>query len=261
MSNPNHEERFSRCPHCGKILEYRYTTPYECGCPRIVCKYCGRQHFDGFYQEKALVEYRKRAPMWNVWICAAFVVYCLYMDYRMFRIGFENLLPESIIAFSIMTVVSIVLLLIALHRRENREEYVASREKKMEERFRNAAEQDKVLAVSLNRMGNEDYLYYLIDNEVDVPDYFFRRAGIQKDTERIEKARRKKKLQYEIKRCRDELEYYEYYLALGVDDRIFRQQAQSKGMEFQPFEDYCRGQAEICRQKLTELEAEEAAIK
>lgn len=199
--------------------------------------------------------------MWNIWICAALVIHFLYMDYRMFQTGFENLLPETVFFFSIMTVASIALLLIALHRKENREEYEAAREKKMEERFRNAEQQDKVLAVSLNRMGNEDYLYYLIDNEVEVPDYFFRRIGIRRDTERIQNARRKKTLQYEIRRCRDELEYHEYYLALGTDDWIFRQQAQSKGMEFQAFEDYCRAQAEICKQKLTELEAEESTIK
>lgn len=135
--------------------------------------------------------------------------------------------------------------------------YVAAREQRLEERFRNAERLDKELSASLKRLSNEDYLYYLIENEVDVPDYFFHRLGVQKDTERIEKARRQKELQYEIKRCRDELEYYEYYLSLGTDDWIFRQQAQSKGMEYMAFENYCREKALFCKEQLSELLKEE----
>lgn len=254
MPNPNLEFRLSRCPHCGKVLEGGFTSPYEYGSPRMVCKNCGKQHFDGFYREKALVEYRERAPMWNIWLCVAFVGFVLYLDYSVLRMERSSIMPETAIISILLTLISITLLLVALHRKENRNEYVADREKKLEDRFRNAERLDKELAASLKRMSNEDYLYYLIENEVDVPDYFFHRLGIQKDTERIEKARRQKELQHEIKRCRDELEYHEYYLSLGTDDWIFRQQAQSKGMEYMAFENYCRKKIECCNNRLKLLE-------
>lgn len=260
MPNPNLQERYSRCPYCGKVLEFRYAPPYEYGCPRIVCLRCGKQHFDGFYREKALVEYQTRAPMWNIWICAAFVAYSLYFDYTVLQMDPEIIMLETAAAAVLLPVISISLLLIALHRREHREEYVSAKEKKLEERFRNAERVDRDLFVSLNRLGNEEYLYYLIDNEVEVPDYFFRRAGLCRNEERIRKMQRKRELQNEKKRLQDELEYYEYYLSLGTEDRIFRQQAQSKGMEFKTFEDFCRKQVELYRTKLIELHEEESTI-
>lgn len=260
MPSPNLELRVSHCPHCGKLLAAGLTSPYQYGSPRIVCIHCGKQHFDGFYREKALVEYRERIPIWSVWLCAAFVVHFLYMDYRMLQLKPEKLLPETIVFFSLMTVVSIVILFVVLYRRQNRDEYETAKEEKLEERFRNADRLDKELAASLRRLSNEDYLYYLIDNEVEVPDYFFRRAGLCRDEERIRKTRQKREIQNEKKRLQDELEYHEYYLSLGTEDRIFRQQAQSKGMEFKTFEDFCRRQVELCRKKLMALDAEDVSI-
>ena len=261
MPNPNLEFRISRCPHCGKVLEGGFTSPYEYGSPRMVCKNCGKQHFDGFYREKALVEYRERAPMWNIWLCVAFVGYALYLDYSVLRMERSSIMPETAIISIFLTIMSIALLLVALHRKENRDKYVADREKKLEDRFRNAEQMDKEFSASLKRLSNEDYLYYLIENEVDVPDYFFHSIDCVPDISRITEMKelckvytKERKRRERVHELRRRAEYYGEALALGKNSIIFRQQAQSKGMSPEAFEDYCRRMLDECREEIKSIE-------
>lgn len=242
------------CPRCQQVAE-RYTIHITngkeeqvAGSPRRRCPHCGCCYFDNHFYESALREYDAKAfspsvLLWSIVLVAS--IGSLVMDGNGLAVPTIMNILDSVFAF-----VSVAMLLCALYIRRNRASLNARCQKKSEQRL-DAHGSDDELGQSLRRLSQEEYLYFLLANDVEIPDYFFRRIGCVRDTARAEKEREhyaEEKRQLEDcmereavrKAANAEREYYEYFLSLDPNGSLFNHHAQSHSMSPERFREHCR---------------------
>lgn len=251
----------SRCTHCGTVEgRYRSYDPFLFGTPKRVCPSCGKIFFDGFFLEKALNYWVRSRPFPYFPICAAFTFAFLLCDWN-HLIANPPATPLQVIVYGGGTILCLILLPFSWRRwiRENSKPDFSPEE--LEGRMM-ASPGNYDLVESARRLADPEYLFFLMDNGVEVPDYYFERMDtppdweqVRRHREELERKERMKNLAVSRETYQNELEYYEYCLSLGPADPAFRQMASQRGMAPQAFEAYCRRGAEAAREKLAELEA------
>lgn len=242
------------CPRCQQVAE-RYTIHITngkeeqvAGTPRRRCPHCGCRYFDDHFYESALREYDAKAfspsaLLWSMVLIAS--IGSLVMDGNGLTAPTVMNVLDTVFAF-----VSVAMLLRALYIRRNRASLDARCQKKSEQRL-DAHCSDDELGQSLRRLSQEEYLYFLLANDVEIPEYFFRRIGCVRDTARAEKEREryaeeKRRLEERVEReaarkaAEAEREYYEYFLSLDPNGSLFRRHAQSHNMSPERFRKHCQ---------------------
>lgn len=242
------------CPRCQQVAE-RYIIRITNGkeetapdTPRRKCPHCGHLYFDGHFYERALQEYNAKpfSPslvLWSIVLIAS--IGSLVMDGKGLAAPTAMNILDAVLAFA-----SVAMLLWALYIRRNQTALNARCRKKSEQRL-DAHCSDDELGRSLRRLSQEEYLYFLLANDVEVPEYFFRRIGCVFDAVRAEK---------ESERCVDEKrqhaefadreaaqkaadaerEHYEYFLSLDPNGSLFKRHAQCHNMSPERFREHCQ---------------------
>lgn len=245
------------CPRRRKLAE-RYTISVtngreapELGSPRRRCPHCGYIYYDGHFREAALLEYDARA------FCPSLALWSAMLALAILMLVWDGTLlaaPTGIDALpGAMALGSAALVVWSVHVRRHRETADARCREKSERRL-DAYRGEDALGVSLRRMAEADYLYFLLAHGETVPDYFFRRIGAVRDEARVQSERERwagearqfaERLDRENERlaAENEAEYWEYFLTLDPDGALFERHARSHGMCPAHFRDHCRAMA------------------
>lgn len=252
------------CPHCSQEAE-RYSLRSEngvelplLGSPRRYCPHCGRDYFDGHYHEDALYHYATRAfrPIRKAWIfflAAYTLAHCITV-----LVPPQYPIADAVYFLCFAVCIGAFLVFLFLPKRGAK---VEARRQEQVERELDRHHQDDALARSLLRMANVDYLHYLIDHGVEVPEYFFRRLShpsisayptpdFRQQAAREQWEDRQSRQRAHRKALEEEAEYYEYFLSLDTNNRYFLSSAAQAHMSPDAFRDHCKAKATQCRAKL-----------
>lgn len=251
------------CPSCGHEID-RYNLRTEAGieqpmlgCPRRVCPHCGRDFYDRNYCEDALHYYRtRRRPVALAW--AVLVVLCYLPKLLAQLIPASSSIFEPMIgALALIAIAYFIWFIITPFQSKKAE----TRRRRHVEAALDRHDRDDALSRSLLRMANEEYLHYLTDHGVAVPEYFFRRLSRQSasvyptpdfrqqaahESWQAEQNRQKA----HRKALEEEAEYYEYFLSLDPDGRQFLSSAAQARMAPDAFRNHCKAKAAHCRAQL-----------
>lgn len=243
----------SRCPQC-QCVEGRYRSPSDFlfGTPRRECPQCKYVYFDGYFLEKALnynLSYREYTPL-SLWVSVTIAVVCLDILFFMGNPPYRLLPLLIVVALSLACA---VMLPLSLYRWKRSSRGPAFSPEELERQIL-AFPHNYEIVESARRMADPDYLYFLMENGVDVPEYFFRRMDTPYPLEEVRRYKAEKTRAVNRENLRDELEYYEYCLSLGTENPAFRQIATQQNLSPKAFETFCRKSADKLRRTLTDTE-------
>lgn len=250
------------CDYCNdgteRVLE---DNEREFGCPKRLCPRCGKAYYDGGFQEAAIYLYTAEAPLPEFYKWLAASIFMIGLDlFAAFKL-WSNLNAVTIFVFVAATAMVFVRMIRGLHARLHKEEYQRKFHQENLKALQGVKKPSDALAASLERMRSEEYLYYLISHGVEVPDYFFHSIDCVPDISRTTEMKelckvytKERKRRERVHELRRRAEYYGEALALGEDSIIFRQQAQSKGMSPEAFEEHCRRMLDECREEIKNIE-------
>ena len=236
----------------------------ECGSPRQLCPHCGKEYYDNQYAELALQLYdlEPEKPEIARWLSLSILLVIAFASYLKFTIKVSgNWLYPIILA--IVCVICITRLSRELYTRHNWKKHVEKFHNKIVSAFDNVPKSTPEVTDSLARLSDEEYLYYLLEHGVEIPEYFFRRIHCFPDLYRLEDAARKhqatqnylKTVQkyYELN---GQAERYKEFLLLSPECLSLRKQAELHGMSPLDFKTYCQKQLERTETELNELLSE-----
>lgn len=244
----------SRCPQC-HCVEGRYSSDddFLFGTPRRQCPQCKHIYFDGFFLEKALNYnlFNNECIAPRLWAGLTLVSVCVDLLFFIYRQPPYPLLTLLIVCALSLT--CIVMLSLSLYRWKRHYSGSAFSPDELERRMLSFPDNYDIVE-SARRMADPDYLFFLMENGVDVPEYFFQRLDTPYPIEEIRRYKAEKAQTVNRKKLRDELEYYEYCLSLGAEDPSFRQMAAQQNLSPKAFESHCRKAADKLRHDLANTE-------
>ena len=120
----------------------------------------------------------------------------------------------------------------------------AAAKKRAEQFFAKEETQNSPVALSLRRLSSPDYLEFLTDHYIEVPDYFFKRIGYVPKLTFAEKIKLKEqKDKADLDKLKQEQEKFKnaaHFLARGPRDKTFQTVAKEAGMTVEEFKAYCQ---------------------
>ena len=161
----------------------------ELGSPRRQCPRCGKTYFDNQYAEPALYLYSTKPvkPKFLLWLLGSVFFAVVLFIYTVVMQGYrENLLSAIILAAAL--IIYLTRLIRALHARLHWDDFTEKFHQENIMCLQGIRKPPIPLDQSLDRLSQEEYLYYLLSHGTEVPEYFFHRIDCQPDPQRLEEA-------------------------------------------------------------------------
>ena len=238
----------ARCPHCNAWTDHSVQrgVPDLVGNPYRRCFKCQKDYWDFSYQEDAIYYFLKNSTCVS-WIYALPVLFAAGASAFFIIIGIIG-------AIYWISVFGVILFLIFFFPAKkvitdiiglfNEEKFKQTATQKIDTRFKEEENNDSLLGASLRRLSDSNYLEFLTDNLVEVPDYFFERIGYVPKISPKEKKRIKEEEMNEdleaLKREQVKFVRASHFLSKGVNNKDFKAVANKLGMTPSEFKEYCQ---------------------